>query len=70
MLKTTMFKLQELREYYFNGETLFFTCNAIQQLNYSQASNQFYFTKVKTIKNFCPRGRYHAYKPEYASKYL
>ena len=70
LLKTSNFKLQELKEYYFNNEVMFFTSNAIQQLFYSQAQNQYYFLKVATIKDFCPRGRFHAMTPATAKQYM
>lgn len=70
MLKTNQFTITELKNYYFNNEVMFFSTNAIQELFYSQAQNQYYFLKVATISNFCPRGRYHAYTPEAAQRYI
>lgn len=69
MLKTTNFTTTELKNYYFNDETFFFTSNAVQELHFSQAQNQFYFLKVATIKNFCPRGRHHVMKADQANKF-
>ena len=70
MLKTSNFTVTELKNYYFNDEVMFFTQNAVQQLFYSQAQNQYYFQKIKTINNFCPRGRFHVYTAKSAEKYL
>lgn len=70
MLNTKNFTTTELKNYYFNNEVMFFTANAVQQLFYSEAQNQYYFLKIKSIKNFCPRGRYHVYTTETAKRYL
>ena len=70
MLNSKNFTVTELKNYYFNNEVMFFTCNAIQQLFYSQSQNQYYFLKIKTIKNFCPRGRFYAYTAKTAERYL
>ena len=70
MLKTTDFTVTELKNYYFNDETMFFTSNAVQQLFYSQAQNQYYFLKIARVNKFCPRGRYYAYTPQAAQQYM
>jgi hypothetical protein len=70
MLKTTDFTDVELRNYYYNNEVMFFTKNAVQQLFYSQAQRQFYFLKIATVENFCPRGRFYAYTAAAAEKYM
>jgi hypothetical protein len=70
MLKTSNFTDIELRNYYYNNEIMFFTKNAVQQLFYSQAQRQFYFLKIATVSNFCQRGRFYAYTPETAEKYM
>lgn len=69
MLKANQFSITELKNYYFNNETLFFTCNAVQQLNYSENAG-YYFTKIASVKDFCPRGRYHAMQPENAKQFI
>jgi len=68
MLKTTNFTTTELKNYYFNNETFFFTTNAIQELHYSVNAG-FYFLKVATIKNFCQRGRHHVYTAQQANQF-
>jgi hypothetical protein len=70
MVKTTQFSDLELRNYYYNNEVMFFTTSAVQQLYYSEVQRQFYFLKVAKVSNFCPRGRYFAYTPEIARRYI
>lgn len=69
MLKTSQFTVHELNLYYFNDETLFFTSSSVQQLNLSPNAG-YYFTKVATVKDFCPRGRFHAYTAATANNYM
>jgi len=70
MLKISDFTVTELKQYYFNDETMFFTTNAVQQLFYSQAQQQYYFLKIARVNKFCPRGRYYAYTPDVAKNYM